>query len=727
MCGAWAQTKEAAAHIYPGAVWETRAPEEVGMSRSKLEALRNLVGGRGCVVRYGYMVYSWGDQSRSADVASAVKPVISTLLLFAVQEGKLKSVDDRVADFEPDLKSLNGGLHAEITWRHLASQTSGYGLVEPPGKAYAYNDYALALYYDVLTEKVFRDKGQNILKTRLANVLQFQDSYTFEAFGPNERPGRLAISVRDFARIGLLYLRGGKWRERQLLNPELVRMALSSPVPADMPLTAGKEKAMLRNQRSLGGGKNITPIGPGFYSFNWWLNGTDKAGRRLFEDAPTDAYVASGHGGRRMLWVIPSLDLVVSWNDSDINDHDSSPGNLNSKCNQAARLMVESVEGKKSNDTGAGHRNLNNNIKWQHLSSKTGELPVPPGSDQQTLCIVLDADRDGRNEFVIGCRGKAPALVWYRPDANGWLPHIIESNAIRIEAGGAFCDIDGDGDLDIVAGEDYQGNRVYWWENPYPNYATNISWKRHIIKDSGDNQHHDQIFGDFDGDGKPELVFWNQRAKRLFWAKIPPDAKAGPWAFAAIFSGAGEGLAAGDIDGDGKIDLLAGGRWFKHGGGTNFTPYMIDPAQTHSRIAVGDLNGDGKLEVVMVPGDAVGRLKWYERKGDVTGQWIGHDLLGFDVKHGHSLAVADFNGDGHLDVFCGEMRKWSARDDNPEAKMWLFLGDGRGNFTKMEIATGYGVHEAQASDMDGDGRPDIVVKPYNWDTPRIDLWLNRAP
>lgn len=713
--------------VYPGVTWEMRAPEEVGLVRDKLDALKDLVGGRGCVVRHGYMVYTWGDQSKSADIASAVKPVISTLLLFAVQEGKIKSVDDKVAEFEPRLKTLNNGKDADITWRHLASQTSGYGLAEPPGEAYAYNDYAMALYYDVLIQKVFKEDGTHILKTRLADVLQFQDRYTFEAFGPNDRPGRLAISVRDFARFGLLYLRNGRWRSRQLLKPELIRLVLSSPVPADTPLTSGKEAEMLPNQRSLGGGKNQTPVGPGYYSFNWWLNRTDNAGRRLYVDAPPDTYVASGHGGKRMLWVIPSLDLIVSWNDAEVDDHDASPGNPNTKCNQAARLMKESVvEMKGSVAEGRKIVSMGPTIQWVHLSSKTGDLPVPPGSDQQTLCLVLDADKDGRNEFVIGCRGKAPALVWFRPEGKGWKLYIIENEAIPIEAGGAFCDIDGDGDLDIVAGEDYQGNGLYWWENPYPNYDPNVPWRRHVIKADGAKQHHDQIFGDFDGDGKPELVFWNQGASKLFLAKIPPDPKAGPWAYTAIFQGAGEGLAAGDVDGDGRIELLAGGRWFKHKGGMEFSSHVIDPAQSHPRIAVGDLNGDGKLEVVMVPGDGVGRLKWYEHKGDPTGVWVGHDLLGFDVKHGHSLAVADFNGDGYLDIFCAEMRKWTQADDNPDAKMWLFLGDGKGNFTKTEIASGYGVHEAKVADLDGDDRPDIVAKPYNWDTPRIDLWLSRS-
>jgi CubicO group peptidase (beta-lactamase class C family) len=289
------------------------------------------------------MVHTWGDPARSGDIASAVKPVISTLLLVAVAEGRLPGVDAPVADQEPRLRELNGGKDATITWRHLASQTSGYGLAEAPGAAYAYNDYALALYYDLLMEKVFREEGTAVLRTRLAQPLGFEDPYTFEAFGPKDRPGRLAVSSRDLARFGLLWLREGGFRERQIVKASLLRLALSSPVPADLPLAGREEAAMLPGQRTLGGGKRITPVGPGYYSFNWWLNRTDRAGRRLFPDAPPDTFVASGHGGRRALWVIPSLDLVVAWNESQIDDHDRSPGNPNSRTNHAARLMREAA------------------------------------------------------------------------------------------------------------------------------------------------------------------------------------------------------------------------------------------------------------------------------------------------------------------------------------------------------------------------------------------------
>src|SRR5438105_13950271 len=125
------------------------------------------------------MIHWWGDQNKGGDVASAMKPVITTLMLMAVEEGKIGSVDDRVAIFEPRLMGKNAG----ITWRQLASQMSGYGLEEGPGEAYSYNDFAIALYYDTLMEKVYGEKGSEVLKQKLGEGVGFEDRYKVGVFG----------------------------------------------------------------------------------------------------------------------------------------------------------------------------------------------------------------------------------------------------------------------------------------------------------------------------------------------------------------------------------------------------------------------------------------------------------------------------------------------------------------------------------------------------------------
>ena len=109
--------------------------------------------------------------------------------------------------------------------------------------------------------------------------------------------------------------------------------------------------------------------------------------------------------------------------------------------------------------------------------------------------------------------------------------------------------------------------------------------------------------------------------------------------------------------------------------------------------------------------------------------WVGHDLLERDMVHGHSLQVADIDGDGNLDIFAAEMAKWSEakkQPDNPGATAWIFFGDGHGQFRKTVFATGIGFHEARVADLNGDGKMDILDKPYNWEAPRVDVWLQTS-
>jgi hypothetical protein len=363
--------------------------------------------------------------------------------------------------------------------------------------------------------------------------------------------------------------------------------------------------------------------------------------------------------------------------------------------------------------------------RWTHLSSARGDLHPPGTSVQQTACLVLDIDEDGLNDIVVASRGPGSRLVWYRRQARGWVVYPIDAG-LNLEAGGASADIDGDGDPDLVLGEDFSGKKLYWWENPRPRFDPPGPWVRREIKGAGGSMHHDQIFGDFDGDGRVELAFWVQRFDGLFLAPIPQDPRtSGPWpAVSLLRLRAAEGLAKADIDGDGKVDLIGGGRWFKHTGGTRFQPVLIDRNAVPSRAAAGQLVEGGAPEIVFVNGDAVGRLKWFERRGDA---WDGHDVLGEDVIHGHSLQLADLDGDGHLDIFCAEMTKWTdlaERPDHPDARMWILYGDGRGRFHNTIVARKVDNHESRIADLDGDGDLDIVSKPYNNGAPRLDIWLN---
>jgi hypothetical protein len=174
------------------------------------------------------------------------------------------------------------------------------------------------------------------------------------------------------------------------------------------------------------------------------------------------------------------------------------------------------------------------------------------------------------------------------------------------------------------------------------------------------------------------------------------------------------------------LDLLAGNLWFKHRGGKRFEPIQI--GTIGGRIAAGKFKPGKYPQVVIAPGDGVGPLRWYECTGNPerTSDWLAHDFLDRDMIHGHTLQVADIDGDGNLDVFAAEMAKWSSPDrpvDNPKATAWIFFGDGQGHFRKTVFATGMGFHEARIADLNGDGKMDVLDKPYTWEAPRIDVWL----
>lgn len=328
--------------VWPGRTWVTRAPAEVGMDPQKLAVLADYVGGRGCVVRHGCMIYSWGSQSKRDYVYSAEKPWYAHFLWKALEYGKIPSLDQKVYLWEPRLNSINAALgykDRNITWRHLANQTSCYGVRDNPGEAFNYNDYQMALFWDTLFLKVYGvtydTVDSAVLHPMLTDILQCQDNPTFVASGHASK-GSLGVSVRDFARFGLLYLREGNWNGEQLISARHAREAVASPLPAMLPNSSEELAEVIPNQRTIGRVARVQKQGPhrGSYSWLWWTNGVDHTGQRFYPDAPVDLYGAFGGNGNVMA-VIPSLDLIVSWSSLNTTAIDTR--------NKAFKRLVQSV------------------------------------------------------------------------------------------------------------------------------------------------------------------------------------------------------------------------------------------------------------------------------------------------------------------------------------------------------------------------------------------------
>jgi len=314
----------------PGQHWQLRSAAAVGLDPNKLDAFIQGMGGDGCIVRDGTLVKTWGRYNQIGDWASAAKPVLSTLLLLAVQEGKLASVDALVKDVGWPLSEKD----APMTFRHLANMVSGYACGEAPGKAWAYNDFAIQLYAKSL-EKVFQQPLEQALRERLA-ALKFEDG---TLFGSRHGTG-VTASPRDFARLGWLWLNRGRWHGQQLLPASLMKQFLRPGVPADLPRSTAPGSDYLAIG-SYGGGTNQTPYGPGGYGFNFWFNRHLASGTLTWPGLPADTFQANGMWNRDTVTVIPSLRMVVAVRGAKQGPF--APGDRSNHFNQMMALLGQAV------------------------------------------------------------------------------------------------------------------------------------------------------------------------------------------------------------------------------------------------------------------------------------------------------------------------------------------------------------------------------------------------
>ena len=285
------------------------------------------------MIKNGAVVKTWGSQSQRGNWASSSKPVLSTLLFFAIDQGKLAGVDARVGDQGWKLADKDRAM----TFAHLANMTSGYARPEPPGEAWAYNDYAIQLYQKTLFDHVFQGDPDQVAATCFA-PLQLEDGLQFD---PKRR--RLLTSVRDFARVAWFWLNKGNWNGRQVLPRKFFDDYQRPHVPAGLPVSREAETNDYLNIGTYGGGSShFNDGGPGLYGFNWWFNApvASAGGRLTWPDAPADTFMSVGAGGYCAV-MIPSEKLVLVA--AAANWGELEPGHASAIMNQRIRLLLDAT------------------------------------------------------------------------------------------------------------------------------------------------------------------------------------------------------------------------------------------------------------------------------------------------------------------------------------------------------------------------------------------------
>lgn len=389
-------------------------------------------------------------------------------------------------------------------------------------------------------------------------------------------------------------------------------------------------------------------------------------------------------------------------------------------------------------------------IEPQVPTSRMGLIRVGAFTDDGRPSIVIGGAGSRSRLWVNGTRTnfrdadwlqyqtglKGPDLFWYERTDDGWKRHAmrprrIGNDHVPMGEGSALIDLDGDGRDDLIDAGPIHFHGFSWYRQPED---PTDAWERFVVMDDYTTIH-DIAVGDVDGDGEDELVGLAQHDSTLFYYDIPDDPTVSPWPEAnrhIVMTGINtKGLLVLDIDGDGRNEILAGNSIYSLETGTDGPQWQRDDfteGYEHPRLAVADLDGDGDLEIAITEGDLPahgdrdGRLAWFDRSVDeATGEttWTEH-VLRDDLFCPHTLEIADFDGDGTPDIFVGEM----GLGIHPDPELTIFLNRGDAVFEQRVISRGVPTHEARVVDIDGDGKPDIVGKPYAPGR-HVDVWYNR--